>query len=214
VTSDVLPASLPGGGLTIPSIFGLLAGGWRSLEESMPAACDRTNAADSTGMGIYAVRHNPAAYYLELRSTTTGGDGSCIRQDVTYDASTSPDVSARFTLVTPNLVDDMHKTPATPTQNDQLAAGDTWLSTFLPQVFSTPDYVNGRTAVFVVWDEGTTGDARVPLIVATPFVPPDATVAGSFTHFDLLRTFEDLLGLQPYLGQAASATGLRSPFNL
>jgi hypothetical protein len=213
VSTDTTPGALPGGGLSLPSIFGLLDGNWRALDESMPVPCDLTNSADSSGQILYAVRHNPAAYYLELRSGG-GGDRSCAADSVALDASSPLDLSAAFTFVTPNLVDDMHKTDYTLDPAAQIAAGDAWLSGFLPQVFASDDYQAGRTIVFLTWDEGSATDARVPLIVASPYVSPGLVVRSPATHYDLLRTTEDLLGLQPYLGHAATATSLRAAYGI
>ena len=164
-----------------PSIFSLLGGGWRSLQESMPGACDRGSA------GRYAVKHNPAAYYTDLGA-------SCTAQDVPLDAR-PPDISARFTLITPNLCDDMH--------DCSTAAGDTWLAGQMAQILDSPTYRAGATAVFVTWDENDSGGTTVPTYVIAPSVPPGARVATAFTHYSLLRTTEELLGLQPMLGAAA-----------
>ena len=61
ITDDLPPTDHP---LDVPGIFSLLPGGAsRSLEESMPSNCVRTNSGD------YAVRHNPQTYYVNL-----GGD--------------------------------------------------------------------------------------------------------------------------------------------
>lgn len=54
----------------------------------MPANCSRSDS------GQYAVRHNPAAYYAKIAAR-------CKTQDVPLGAT--PDISARFTFVTPNL---------------------------------------------------------------------------------------------------------------
>jgi hypothetical protein len=91
IADDDSPADHP---LDVPSIFSLLgAGGSRSLEESMPGNCAKSDS------GQYAVRHNPQAYYVNL------GD-DCATYNVPL--TDPPDLSARFTFVTPNLIHDMH----------------------------------------------------------------------------------------------------------
>ncbi|MBV9660664.1 MAG: hypothetical protein JO337_05860 [Acidimicrobiales bacterium] len=50
-----------GGPLDVPSLFGLLGRNWKSLEESIPAHCDHSDAS------AYAVRHDPASYYTPSR---------------------------------------------------------------------------------------------------------------------------------------------------
>jgi phosphatidylinositol-3-phosphatase len=87
IGDDDPPADHP---LDVPNIFSLLPGGAsRSLEESMPANCQQTDS------GEYAVRHNPQAYY-----TNVGPD--CAAYNVPL--ADPPDLTARFTFITPNLI--------------------------------------------------------------------------------------------------------------
>jgi hypothetical protein len=177
--------------LAAPSIFGLLGSGWRALEESMPAPCDRESA------GEYAVKHNPAAYYTALASR-------CATQDVPL--TDPPDLSAPFTFVTPNLCDDMH--------DCSTAAGDAWLAREVPEILASPEYRSGGTALFVTWDENDAGGTLVPLYVVAPSVPPGERVVSPVDHYSLLRTTEEMLGLAPLLGRAATAAGMRRAFHL
>jgi hypothetical protein len=59
ITDDNGPSSHP---LGVASIFSQTSGGWRALQESMPSNCLLSNS------GQYAVRHNPAAYYTNVRN--------------------------------------------------------------------------------------------------------------------------------------------------
>jgi hypothetical protein len=179
--------------LAVPSIFSLLpAGGSRSLEESMPSNCLRTDS------GQYAVRHNPQAYYVNL-----GGD--CAAYNVPL--SDPPDLTARFTFITPNLVHDMH--------DGTVADGDGWLSTFMPKVLASAEYAGGRAAVFVTWDEDERlSDNHIPTLVIAPSVAPGTTVATRLDHYAMLRATLEMLGVGPLLGNAATAADMRTPFNL
>ncbi len=188
IGDDDGPGSHP---LSGPSIFSLLGNGWRSLEESMPVACDRGSG------GQYAVKHNPAAYYVDLGT-------SCTTQDVPL--GSVPDVTSRFTVITPNLCHDMH--------DCSTATGDTWLAGELPLLLDSATYRAGHTAVFVTWDENDAGGRRVPTYVISPAVHPGTRSAASFTHYSLLRTTEQLLGLHPLLAAAATANSMAAAFNL
>jgi hypothetical protein len=44
-------------------------------------------------------------------------------------------------------------------------------------------------------------------------VPPGTAAGDAFTHYSLLRTQEELLGV-PLLGQAATAASMRAAFSL
>jgi hypothetical protein len=186
ITDDSDPSSHP---LNVPSIFSELpAGASRSLEQGMPSNCTTSNSGD------YAVRHNPEAYYTNLGT-------ECSSYDVPFGAT--PDLSARFTFVTPNLTDDMH--------DGTIADGDTFLQSYVPALEATPQYQSGTTVIFVTWDEnsGTTGN-QVPCLVISPYTHgvKDPT---PYTHYSLLRTTEELLGL-PLLGNAASANSMLGKF--
>jgi hypothetical protein len=157
----------------------------------MPSNCLLSNS------GLYAVRHNPAAYYTNIRT-------ECGTRDAAL--GSTPDLSARFTFVAPNLCDDMH--------DCSVATGDTWLSGFLGKVFSSTEYQAGRTAVFLTWDEDDTrSNNHIPTLVAAPSVPPGTVSSATFTHYSMLRTTEELLGLG-FVGNASSAASMRSAFKL
>jgi len=191
IADDNGPSSHPVGA---PSIFSQLPGGQsRSLEEGMPSSC---YGSDS---GEYAVHHDPMAYYTNLRP-------DCSSFDVPF--GSSPDVSAKFTLITPNVIDDMH--------DGTIAQGDAFLQSYIPELQATPQYKAGNTVIFVVWDEDGSGGGGpnesnhvICLVIsAHTHGVADAT---PYTHYSLLRTTEELLGL-PLLGNAASATSMLGHF--
>jgi len=190
ITDDDPPPDHP---LDVPSIFSLLPGGGsRSLEESMPSNCRLTDS------GNYAVRHNPQVYYTNL-----GGD--CARFNIPL--ADPPDLSARFTFVAPNLIDDMH--------DGTVADGDTWLSTFVPELLASAEYAAGRTAVFITWDEDDDlSGNHIPTFVLAPSVVPGTQVSTMLDHDSMLRGTQEMLNLTPLLGNAATAADMRAAFNL
>jgi hypothetical protein len=173
--------------LSVPSIFSQLGGDWRSLHESMPGNCA------PTASGLYAVKHNPAAYYTNV---------ACAAQDMPL--ANPPDISARFTFIKPNLCDDMH--------DCSVAKGDAWMAGFLPKVLNSPQYRAGRAAVFITWDEGDRSNT-IPTFVIAPSTRRGTMSATAFSHYSLLRTTEEMLGL-PRLGKASTAASMRSAFHL
>jgi hypothetical protein len=188
ITDDGPPASHP---LATESIFSQLGSGWRSLQESMPSNCLQVDAYP------YAVKHNPAAYY-------TGILPACATQDVPL--ASTPDISARFTLVTPNLCNDTH--------DCSVATGDSWLQDFMTKVYATPEWQADTTVVFITWDEDdNTASNHVATLVVAPTVPVGTTIGTTFDHYSLLRTTEEVLGLS-LLGNAAGATSMRADFHL
>lgn len=172
IRDDKDPSAHP---LSGPSIFSQLNGNWRSYAESMPHACTLTNS------GKYAVRHVPATYYTNVRNL-------CTSHVLPY--SGLPNLGSAFTMITPNLTHDMH-TAATLTQ--EIKNGDNYLAGFLPKLFASSTYTSGRTAVIVVWDEGSAASNVVPGIVISPSVGPSSL--GTLTDRTVLNFTEHLLGL-------------------
>jgi hypothetical protein len=197
VSDDKLPSAHP---LSVDNIFQQV-GDWRALEESMPVPCSPSDS------GTYFARHNAPLYYVGLQP-------SCSALDVPLGGTL--DLSARFTFVTPNGCHDMHSSSCASTWAGLVQLGDNWLSSFLKAVFATPQYRSGRTAVFVTWDESSHGDAatqKIPTLVFAPSVRPGIVVTKRFDHYALLRTTEQLLGLRPFLGAAATAPSMRAAFH-
>lgn len=169
---------------------------WRAYEESMPSNCD-TSAASP-----YAVKHNPPAYFVGLRT-------SCREHDVPLAGNLDRDILTgtlpSFAFITPNLCNDTH--------DCSVHTGDAWLSTWIPKLVAGANYEAGDTLIVLTWDEGVGSANRIPTIVVAPSVRPGLRVGASLDHYALLRNAEDLLGL-PRLGAAASAPSMAAAFGL
>jgi hypothetical protein len=193
---------------------------WKSYAESMPSPCSKVNS------GFYAPRHNPAVYFSTITSS------ACRANDVALGTTShSPLLGALATqsapalmFVTPNLCNDMHGASGCP--SDRVATGDNWIKAWLPKITGTVDYRSGNTIVFVVWDEGSGGSSgesctnntsdqscHVPAIVIAPSVRPHTVSGTRFSHYSLLRTIENLLGV-PMLGASSTASSMKTAFNL
>ena len=195
ITDDSGPGSHP---LNVPNIFAQLpAGGSRSLEESMPSNCDKSDS------GNYAVRHNAEVYYTNL-----GTD--CTNFDVPF--GSAPDLSAKFTYITPNLCHDMHSNSCAGSSNVELQ-GDLFLQSYVPQLLASPQYQAGNTLIIITWDEdsGANGN-HIPTILIYPSISHVSSNV-SFTHYSMLKDVEDIFGVTE-TGGATSATSMRSAFGL
>jgi phosphatidylinositol-3-phosphatase len=189
ITDDAAPSSHP---LNVPSIFSQLGGDWRSLQESMPGNCAKTSS------GQYAVKHNPAAYYTNVAA-------ACAAQDVPL--GSTPDVSARFTLITPNLCSDMH--------DCSVSQGDAWLGAWVPKILDSAEYRSGAMALFITFDEDDhSANNHIATVVISPSTPAGLTDNGSYNHYSLLRTTEEMLGLPVTLGGAVAAMSMRPGMHL
>ncbi len=171
---------------------------WIDYEESASYPCEQNNSAN----GLYAVKHNPFAYYSDLGGDTPGS--ACMTHVVPianltndYPFSQTPPA---FTYIAPNLLNDAHSSsPAT---------GDWWLSTFMPKVIAEPWF--SSTVVFIVYDEAYKANGNenytgydhkvvhggpVYLVAVSPYTQGMGALTYNASHYDLLSTMEWLLGL-------------------
>jgi hypothetical protein len=191
-TDDPPPSQAPVAG---DSIFQQLGTDWTVLADGASQNCQMNE-----GGTYYEIRHVPSLYYTAIRPT-------CAQR--TIPLGPVPDLSRRLTLVIPDRLHDMHATDLTPGIPDRIAAGDSWFRSFLPKLLATPQYRAGRTLILVTWDEGLRADLQVPLLVISPTVAPGARDARSFTHYSLLRSMQEAMGLRALLGHAATAPSMR-----
>lgn len=173
------------------SIFSQLRGNWRAYAESMPTRCDTVTS------GTYAARHNPAVYFTNLRA-------ACLTRDVAF--ATPLNLSAAFTFIAPNVCNDMHSC--------SIATGDAWLARVVPAIEASAQYRTHSLVLFITMDESdASASNHVPTYVVAPSVPRGQRVATAFTHYSLLATTEQLLGL-PRLAHARGATTMVAGFHL
>ena len=198
--------------LTTESIFQLAVangGSWRGYQEDMPSACDQI----SGGIGnLYAFKHNPAAFYTQIRSQCASDDIGMPSITCSSTLNTScgtptgqfiTDINSgnlpTFAFVTPNLLNDMHNGSAPAS----VTIGDNWIRTWLPIITSGPNYKNGDTAIFIMTDEGSSNSGSaydIPTTIIAPTITPGTNVTTPTNNIGLLRTVEEMLGYTTYLG--------------
>jgi hypothetical protein len=142
--------------------------GWRVWASSIPWPCARQNS------GRYAVRHNPAVYYTNVRPEP------CRSRVVDYPAPL-PDQLPRFTFIVPNVCQDMH--------DCSIATGDAWLSRRIPPLLKR------GAIVIMTFDETAGALTRVVTVVTGPGIEPGARNDHRLTHYGVLAGLEDRFGL-------------------
>jgi phospholipase C len=122
-----------------------------------------------------------------------------------------------FSFITPNLIEDMH--------DGTVAQGDEWLAANLSTILNSSEYQSGSTVVLVTWHEGENGSSNdcatntsdvgchVATIVLSPSTPLGTTSSTLFSHYSLLASTEQLLGIS-LLDGAAGSNSMLSAFNL
>ncbi len=222
---------------------------WKAYEESLPpSGAQGVDVADglfsnlflptatNTGtnpaqgvLGLYAVKHNPFAYFANIQTGTNPSNS--LRNIVGWSGSNGlwQDLVSgelpNLVYVVPNQCHDQHgRSAAGPecdydaTDNGTLTGlnpgamydGDVTLETLVRAIKNSPAWYRGRNAIVIVWDENDYSTApttnQVAVIVDTNESRDRATRSNTFyTHFSLLKTMESGFGL-PCLNHACDAT--------
>ncbi len=181
--------------------------GEKSYQESMGSNCQLSNS------GSYITHHNPAAYYngdsgrdrsacqknnvpLGSVNVSTGSISGNLANDLNN--NTLP----TFSFITPNTCNNSYSC--------SLATSDKWLKAVMTSIINSNAYKAGNTAVGVMYDKYS----PMPHLGVAPAVKPGRNSSANFTHYSLLRTTEEMLGINTFLGSASSAKSMRADFNL
>ena len=180
---------------------------WKSYQEDIDGAtCPLVSA------GNYAAKHNAVVFFRDVTDGNTATSRHCIahvRPFTELDGDLAADTVGNYNFITPNLCNDMHD--SCPPMNDTIAQGDAWLSMLVPKLLASKAYAEGGT-VIITWDEGENGDGPIGLIVLSSAAKAGYAGSAHYTHGSTLRTVQTILGLSPFLGDAAHATDLSDLF--
>ena len=184
---------------------------------------DGTQSAKATDQ--YAARHNPFIYFHSLLDTA-----ECADNDVPLDdlpAVLLSDKVPNYVFITPDLCADGHDASCPDGSPGGFGGIDAFLRQWVPAITESRAYRDGGMLV-VTYDEsahgadgccvqdapntpnagGPTagpGGGRIGAVVLSPYVQPGSVNETPYNHYSLLRTVENLFGLEP-LGLAAKAT--------
>jgi phosphatidylinositol-3-phosphatase len=167
----------------------------------------------------YVPRHDGPLYFDDVTDGNSRTSPTCISHtrpmsELADDLQNN--TVPNFSYITPNLCDDMHRAPDC--SGNTIQAGDIWLSRMVPQIMQSQAYKESG-AIFIVWDEGghTSGgasDGPIPFLLISPYARHGYSNDIHYDHSSTLRTFEELFGLTPLLGEAAHANDLRDFFTV
>ncbi|HMK99795.1 MAG TPA: alkaline phosphatase family protein [Acidimicrobiales bacterium] len=180
---------------------------WDAYFENIPSSCF---LGPESPDGLYAEKHDPFAYFDDIRSSPVLCAHIEPFGDLTPLLSGPASGVPRFVWVTPNMCDDGH--------NCAPSVAGAWLSGFVSSVVASPAWRSGGMLI-VTWDEGDTDAAMDPqtaviapsggggpvlALVVTPGAPAGRVLAGPYDDYSVLRTVEEAFGV-PLLGQAAAS---------
>lgn len=161
----------------------------------------------------YAPKHNPMVFFDDVTDGGSLFSPHCIthvRPFYELDQDLANDAVADYNFLTPNLCNDGHNVCAP--QFDQVRQSDDWLAVQVPKLMASKAYARGAI-VLVTWDEGENGsDGPIGLIALGKSVKPGYSNTIHYTHSSTLRTVQEVLGVMPFLGDAAKASDLSDLF--
>jgi phosphatidylinositol-3-phosphatase len=171
---------------------------WRAYSENLPAVgSDTCSSEGSASSGLYTRKHEPWTNFTNLDHTRE-------RPYTDLAADLAAGKLPRLVFVIPNNCHNSH--------NDGVAgcdarAADRWLATALPPLIET---AGPRGLVILTWDEDDkkTGN-HVLTVFAGGAVRSGVVSARRITHYTVVRTIGDGLGLEPF-GLAAHETPIDS----
>ncbi len=208
---------------------------WKSYQENLPASgADLANWSDGlltdhnfdTGAPVagiphlYAVKHNPFAYFANVQAGTDPKNSlkNVVGFDQLYADLTSGNVP-NYSLIAPNQCHDQHERGGSEVgtgcqydpdpEHDKLnpagiAQGDAAVQALVTKIKSSPVWTSGHNAIIVVWDENdyTSKPNQVVTIVDTNYGVHGVTSQQKYNHFSLVKTLDAGFGLD-YLNHAA-----------
>ena len=188
---------------------------WKTYQEDEGSGAYNGSDCPFTSEGNwYDVNHNPFVYFDDITGNLNPSAPRCLQHVRPYSeflTDLANNTVPRYNFIVPDLCHDMHENISC-SQSNRILFGDTWLSTEVPKILACPAYLNNG-ALFIIWDEGASGDGPIGMIVLSPKAKGVGYAnAIAYDHSSTLRTVEEIFGVTPLLGDAANATDLRDLF--
>lgn len=194
-------------------------------------AADPTSALTPPAGQAYATFRNPFVYFHSIIDSPTCASNdvglSSLKGDLAKAKSTPS-----FSYIVPGRCDDGNATPCAPGQPAGMVVADGFLQKVVPEILGSKAYKENGLLVITV-DEapssgeyadsssccgqptfpnvpapagtiGKPGGGQVGALLLSPFIKGGNLEQGTYNHFSLLRTVEDLFGLS-HLGYAGAA---------
>jgi phosphatidylinositol-3-phosphatase len=200
--------------------------------ESATCGHPAIGAQDKTQTAVngdqYATRHDPFVYFHSIIDDQSYCDSHVVNLNVLPGDLGSLASTANFTFITPNLCHDGHDSPCVDGEPGGLTSINTFLQSWVPQILNSPAFQKDGLLI-ITFDEsngpeydsseccgesiapntllpGLTGlgGGKIGAVLLSPFIKAGTTSATQYNHYSMLRSIEDLFGLQ-YLGYAGGS---------
>lgn len=174
----------------------------------------RSYDAWSTGKACpIGQEHTPFVFFDDVTDHLDIHSQYCIdhvRPISELDGDLADGTTARYSFIVPNLCQAMHSYCG----QNQIKAGDDWLSGVVPKILDSSAYKKGGV-LFIVFDEAAHGDGPIPLLILSPFAKSNGyTNSVYYEHGSTLRTVEEIFGVTPLMRDAARQKDLSDFFTV
>jgi hypothetical protein len=191
-------------------------------------AADPTSAATSPAGQAYATWRNPLMYFHSVIDSSGCASNDVGLDKLKSDLQSAKNTPS-FAYVVPDRCHDGNPTACAPGAPAGMSAADGWLKKVIPEITASKAYKENGLLVLTVDQApsggeygdsssccgqpafpnlpapaggiGPPGGGQVGALLLSPFIKGGATVQDTYNHFSLLRTVEDLFGLE-HLGYA------------
>ncbi|HEV7622995.1 MAG TPA: alkaline phosphatase family protein [Amnibacterium sp.] len=181
---------------------------WKYYAENLPGGGATCNVSDPGTP--YSEDHNPFAYFTDVQSDSA----YCIRHERPY-SELSGDLSngtvPDYSFIVPNDWNQGEK--LAPGSSCMSCQADGFLKSEIPKIQASAAY-RSNGIILVLWDESGNRSANTNgLIVVSNLAKKGYSNTVAYDHGSTLRTVQEIFGLTPLLGDAATSTDLADLFS-
>ncbi len=194
---------------------------WKNYNEDLPEP-----GSLAVSSHLYASKHDGFINFASVQNDPKLAQ-KMVGFDRLYDDLRTGDVP-NFSLIVPNLCDEMHGTGnpldgldcSYAVRNKLIGRGDANIKKIVEAIVASPAWsAKGNAAIVITFDEddggghagccgndpndpANIGGGHIATVVITNHGPRGLVDATPYNHYSLLHTIEDAFGLQPYLGRS------------
>jgi phospholipase C len=195
---------------------------WGVYSQSQPRNCHMRDAYP------YESGHNPATHY-KVRNCARHARSLGTPRNGPLNSALVRRRLPNYLWIVPDKCHDMHDV----CYGNAVRTADQWTEAWIKRIVHSRAYQRGRTVIFVTWDEGWKrgmnklhgwdclqhiGDVscHIPTMVISPYTRRGTRSSTFFSHYSLLKTSEQLLGIRNFLGHAGDrhTRSMRPDFRL
>jgi hypothetical protein len=193
-----------------------------------PAVGAQDGTQSATAADQYATRHDPFMYFHSIIDDQAYCDSHVVNLSKLPADLASAGSTPNYVFITPSLCHDGHDSPCADGEPGGLVSANTFLKQWVPQILGSPAFQQDGLLI-ITFDESSglqsdasaccgegpgpntllpgltgLGGGKVGAVLISPFIKPGTVSTTSYNHYSMLRSVQDIFGLQ-YLGNAGAS---------